>query len=250
MRQCAGAVAMGGALGRAEAECGHAVAHARRGRCFTDRCAVGLAGHQQDLALRGAALTQQPRGLLDRPVRPLAVGGHDVGRQRIEVQRQVGGVLGQRCDREGVIGEDQQGRLARAAGREQSGELGARLQQPRGRQVAGVRRGGQLERDHQRRRRRALQRRRQLAPARSGQGEHRAQRGEHPASEPQQSTTIDPTFDQMRQQMRIDRAAPDIRIATSRPPAPGQHRQHEQRPQPQRPREMESVQQRDHGAAS
>ena len=53
-----------------------------------------------------ARLLQQPRRPRDGTIRATAIDRHDVGRQRVEEQRDVGHVIRQRRDSECIVGED------------------------------------------------------------------------------------------------------------------------------------------------
>ena len=170
----------------------------------------------------------------------MAIGRHHVRRQRVQEQRHVAGVIGQRGDGVGILGEGDQRHLPAAALPQQGRELGARLREARGRQVAGQRGERQVQRHHQR-----LpclpQRDRLLAQARAShrderQGERR-QRG--PAAPWPHGLAVALAVQQVRQQVRIHHLPPALPLACRAPQGPGQQRQREQAQQPPRAQDMQ-----------
>ena len=230
------------AAGRgAHAQHRHAITRSARIDRRGVRAAAGAVGDQQDLAARETRALQQPRRFLDRAVRAAAVARHHLRRQRIEEQRDVLAVVGERRHRVGIVGKGDQRDLAGAAAQDPR-DLVARLQQPRRRHIGGVGRRGHVHRDHQRI---AIlqQRLRHFAPARPGQrqhGERGGQRQRDLRQPPAPAVAVAPVgLQQMRQQMRVDHLAPDVttRALTTRPP---QQRRNRQQPgQPQRAQELE-----------
>ena len=228
----------------AQAEDRHPVARVRRlarGRVVG---AVGAVGQHQDVAALEAGLPQQLLRPGDPAIHPGgvergAVAGHEVGRQRVEEQGNVGRVLGQRRHGVGIVGEHHQRHLPALAFAQQGGELGARLRQPRWRQVARQHRVGQVQRDHQRRSRlpkRALL----LAQARPGQRQHRERHpGQRQHAGPCAARRMPCVLQQVRQQVRIDRIAPGIAFARLPAPPPPEQRQQQQDRQPPGTQELE-----------
>ena len=198
-------------------------------------------GHQQDVAARKSRAFEQQHRFADRTLGALAVVGHHLRRQRIDEQFDVGGVVGQRRHDVGIVGVGDQRDLPAAAFAQDAGELGAHLQQAGRRQVGGPRGLGQVHRDDQRR---AVlpQGLRQAAPARPGQGQDREgqrQRGQHVAARDASIARIAAAFDQVMQQVRIDRIAPHVAAQAQAMQPPRQHRHQDQREQPGWPHELE-----------
>jgi len=122
-------VAVCSARRRAHAQHRDAVTLPRcRGR-FTTRRGVRVIGEQEHIAVVEARLLQQPRRPRDGTIGTTAIDRHDVGRERIQEQRDVGDVVRQRRDGEGIVGKDHQPDLPTRARLQQPGDLGARLQQ-------------------------------------------------------------------------------------------------------------------------
>ena len=145
------------------------------------RAAAGVVGDQQDVAATETGACQQPCRFFDGAVGATAVARHHVGRQRIQKQCDVVGVVGQRRHRVRIVGVSDQCDLSAAAGAQDVRDLGARLQQPRRLHIGGLAGGRQVHRDHQRV---AVlpQRLRHAAPARPRQRQHRQRerRRQHP----------------------------------------------------------------------
>jgi hypothetical protein len=133
---------------------------------------VAVVGQQHDVAAIETRLLQQRDRALDRAIGAMAVDGHDVGREAVEEQRDVRGILGEGRDGVRVVGEGDEPDLAAVAFAQERGDLRARLQQARRREVRG--RGGARQVDRDDERRAALPRRlRDLPPRRPREREER-----------------------------------------------------------------------------
>ena len=222
-----------------------------------DRRRIGAAARaisdQQDVSATETSTRQQPRRFLDGAVGAAAVARHHVRRQRIQEQRDVVGVAGQRRDRVGIVGEGHQRNLSATAGAQNVRDLGARLQQPRRLHIRGLHGERHVHRDHQRV---AVlpQRLRHGAPARARQRQHRQREGDRQRRRrqhcPPSAGRARPALQQMRQQVRVDGVAPDVAAQAAAAQPPQQRRYREQAEQPQRPQELEIVDDRGHRVAS
>jgi hypothetical protein len=181
---------------------------------------------------RKPGATQQQRRLGDAAIGAAAALGHDVRMQRVQIQRDVREVLGQRGDGERIARVDHQRDLPAAAPPQDLGDFGARALQPRRRQIGGEHALRQIQRDHQRR---AVfpQRLRRFAPTRPRQREkerrvsHRQRERREYAPEPMHPAAVGLRLSpcsRWPQQMRIDRVAPDALRAPPTPPPPQQRR--------------------------
>ena len=231
----AGGIAVHGAGGAAQAEHRGPVTLARHGRSDFTGGRIGLVGHQQDVATLEAGLVQQGGRLGDRALGPTPVHRHHVRRQGVQEQGDVAGVGGQWCHRVRILGPGHQAHFAALALAQQGIDLGPCLGQAGRLQVRGEHRGGQVQRDHQRRPRFPV-RPRLLAPARTGQRQHRQHPGQRHPRQPQPRPAM-PGLEQVRQQVRVHRITPAL-VPTATPQQP-QQRQGQQCPQPQRPLEMQ-----------
>ena len=231
----AGGIAVHRAGGAAQAEHRSPIALARHRRSHFARGRIGLVRHQQDVATLEACLVQQGRRMGDRTLGPVPVHRHHVRRQRIQEQGDIAGIGGQRGHRVCILGPGHQAHFATLALAQQGIDLGPGLCQAGRRQVRGEHRGRQVQRDHQRRLRFPV-RPRLLAPARTGQRQHRQHPGQRHARQTQPGTAM-PRLDQVRQQVRVHRITPAL-APTATPQQP-QQRQGQQRPQPPRPLEMQ-----------
>ena len=186
-----------------------------------------------------AGIAQQPLRPGDGAVDAMAVFRHHVRRQRIEEQRDIGGILGQRRHGVGVVGEGDQRDLPAGAFAQQGRDLGAGLREPRGRQVARQHRARQVDCDHQRRL--ALpQGMFGLAEARAGhreQGQRRRQQAEPACPLPVLRATS--CIEQVRQQVRVHRVLPHAAVFRLRAPPPCEQGQGQQAEQPPRAQEMQ-----------
>lgn len=192
-----------------------------------------------------ARTVEQRRSDLDRTRCAIARLGHDLRRQRIEEQRDVGGVVGERRDGERVarIG-DQAGRPT-VAFTQQFGQFRSCLQQARWRQVTGKRRLRHVHRNHHRR---AAMHQRMFdgAPARPGQRKYR----QHPRHALQRqhgsAMACDAALGKVRKQVRIDRFAPGVFAPAAPMPCKHDQRQRQQGPEPCRTQQMEVREQAGH----
>ena len=121
--------------------------------CFAACAAAAFAAaspwsvSSEDVAVIETGLAHELDCAGDGAVRAMSVDRHHVGRERIEEERDVGGIVGQRRDGECVVGECDQAHLPARAFAQQRGEFRARLQQARRRQIRGQRAARQIERD-------------------------------------------------------------------------------------------------------
>ena len=235
-------VAIRSARRRTHAQHRNAISVAARVDRSGGRPASGTTGDQQNVAAPEACTLEQPRRLLDRAIRAVAVARHHVRRQRIQEQRDVVGVIGQRRHGVGVLGEGHQRDLPAAARAQDLRDLGAGLQQSGRLYVRGQACVGQIHRDHQRI---AVlpQRLRQRAPARPGQRQQHQHGRDHAGHRRQGAAPTAATglraLQQMRQQMRVHRFAPHIAAQAPVPQPPHQQRNRQQPQQPQRAQEPE-----------
>ena len=202
---------------------------------------IGAIGQQQDRATRITGLAQQPLRPVDGAIDAMTVHRHHVRRQRIEEQRNVVGIVGQRRHGERIVGKCDQCHLPARAQPQQFGQFRPRLRQPVRRQVVGQRRARQVQRDHQRFLR-LQQGLRQLPPAWSGQRQRR-QRPSHQRHPPRPFGTrrcARIRLQQMRQQVRVDDAFPDV----ATPPLGARRHRHPDRnqQQPQQPPRAQEMQ--------
>ncbi|MNN05521.1 hypothetical protein D3C81_1182860 [compost metagenome] len=174
-------IAIRSALQGAQTQYRHLMPGRTQLRCGSHGGSIGVIGQQQHVAIARTGLLQQ----ISRPgqcaVGLLSIQRHDFRRQRIQKQRDIGRVIGQRRHGEGFPRIGNQCHFAALAFAQQGGELGPHLQQPRWRQIRGANAAGKVEHDHQRR----LgfpQRLLHLPPTRPGQCKHcqqQAQRQRH-----------------------------------------------------------------------
>ena len=160
--------------------------------------------------MRIAGLAQQRLRPRNRAIDMVAIRRHHVGRQRIQIQRHIGRVRGQWCDRVGIVGKCDQRDLPATAQAQQVSEFRPRLCKPIRRQVGCQCRLRQIER-HDQRLAGLQQGLLQLAQARPGQCQHRqhaCQQG-HPPRPVRRVLATLAGIEQMRQQMRIDCVLPD-----------------------------------------
>jgi hypothetical protein len=168
----------------------------------------------------------------------MAVLRHHARRQRIEEQRDVRRVLGQRRHSEGIAREYHQSHLPTGTLAQQRGQLGPRLGQPRRRQIARQGGAGQVQRNHQRLLR-LPQRLFVLAEAGAGQGDDRqCGRAQRQPARPCARAICRTALQQVRQQVGVDHVAPRIAALRLAAPPPRKHRQYQQRQQPPRAQEM------------
>ena len=186
-----------------------------------------------------AALPQQPRGPGDRTVGAMAIGGHHVRRQRIQEQRHVAGIVGQRGDGVGILGERDQRHLPAAVPATAS-RVWRACREPRGREVAGQRGERQVQRHHQ-----------WLPPAQrdrlrgAGSGRHRDERqGERrqrgPAAPRPHGLAVARPSSRCGSRCASTACRQPWRWRAA-PQAPGQQRQREQAQQPPRAQDMQTA---------
>ena len=238
------AVAIGSPRWRTQPQRRYRVAGRAQACGFGGGARIGAVAQQQDRAVARTGLAQQAAGPFQRLAGVLPVHRHDLRRQCVEEQRDVGRVIGQWRHGERLVGIRDQRHFATAALAQQQRQFRAHLQQPARRQVGRAGMAGQVQ-HHDQRRLRFPQRLLHLAPARPGQGQHRQQQGDR-HGQPSAAGAAAAIRQHVRQEVRVHRAAP---IATPAPPVPAaqQHgRQQQQRPQPIRADEMQAVPERDH----
>ena len=227
------------ALRGTKPERGHAIAGHARTRGLGERVTIGTIGQQQDVAALEAGILQQALRPGDGTLDAMPILRHDIRRQRIEEQGDVGGIRGQRRDGVGIVGERDQRDFATRAFLQQAGELRTRLRQPRGWQIARQHRAGQVDRDHQRRFR-LPQRPFGLAKTRARHRQQRECQSEQTEpARPRPALRTGCIVEQMRQQMRIHSVLPHAVPTRSHAPPPCKHGQREQAQQPPRAQEMQ-----------
>ncbi|MNU94539.1 hypothetical protein D3C71_845250 [compost metagenome] len=230
-------IAIGGAGRRAQAQHRHLQAEAARLRCRKHRFAVGLVADQENLAAQGTGLPQQPHRPVDATISALAITRHHLRRQRIQVQRHVCSVVGQRRHGIGIFGIHHQTHLPALTGAQQRTDFCPRLQQPRGWQVGRGDATGQILHHHQRRAG-LIDRLRLLSPA--GASHRQCRQGPAQQQRPWQArASLSLASQQVRQQVGIDHLPP--RVAAPLPVHSHRHdqRQCRQHPQPLRAQEMQ-----------
>ncbi len=195
-------------------------------------------------------LVDQFHAEIDRASGIIAGDRHHRRIERIDQIRDRVGIVGQRRDDERIAGVGDQRGLRIAAASEDVGDLVACALEAARLDVLRRHAGVEFERDHAR----GLvleQRLRQAFPGGAGKrnaGEYPG-RGQQPAG-PAHRRCVVTAHQQMFEQMRIDRAAPGIRVRAMQTQRTPEQRQSQQREQPPRAQKMEILQYAAHGACS
>ena len=205
------------------------------------RCAA--VGDQQDLAEADTGLLEQGLALADGDLRVAAAARHDVRAEAVDQRRDRIGIVGQRRHRERVRRVDQQGRLSALLALQDVEHLQPRPRQATRRDILGIHRPRQVQRQHQRLLR-AEHRLVDALPGRARQG-HRRQDARDAEQQPAHvPAATGRTGQHERHQLRIDEPAP---VARAKLAAREQHGQADDQRDRQQPGGAQPVEISQHG---